>query len=62
MLNIGGEQLSEAAKELELAGKSIEKSDNIEENKVFIKSHHDIVMKLYGDTIENVKNILKESE
>lgn len=61
-LNIGGEQLSEAAKELELAGKSIEKSDNIEENKVFIKSHHDIVMKLYGDTIENVKNILKESE
>lgn len=61
-LSIGGEQLSEAAKELEFAGKSIEKSDHADEGKAFIKEHHDVVMNLYRETIREVKNILKESE
>lgn len=59
-LNIGGEQLSEAAKELELAGKAIEKSDHADESKTFIKEHHDGVMELFKVTVQEAKNILKE--
>ena len=59
-LNIGGEQLSEAAKELEFAGKAIRKSESAEENKAFIKEHHDVVMNLYRATVREAENILKE--
>ena len=58
-LNIGGEQLSKAAKELELAGKAIRQSEHADENKAFIKEHHDIVMNLYSATIREARNILK---
>lgn len=61
-LNIGGELLSKAARELESAGKSMEKSDHADENKTFIKEHHDAVMNLYRETIREAENILRESE
>lgn len=61
-LNIGGELLSKAAEKLESAGKSMEKSDHADENKTFIKEHHDAVMNLYRETIREAENILRESE
>lgn len=59
-LSIGGEQVSKAAKELELAGKSIGETDNADEGKAFIKEHHDATMNLYSATAREAKNILKE--
>ena len=59
-LNIGGEQLSQAAKELEYAGRAIRESDHVEENKAFIKEHHDVVMRLYRDTVREAKNLIQE--
>lgn len=50
-LNIGGEQLSKAAKELEFAGKAIQESNNVDENKAFIEEHHKEVMNLYKATV-----------
>lgn len=57
-LNIGGERLSEAAKELEYAGKSIQASDNVDGNITFIREHHDGVMNMYKDTIAEAKSII----
>ena len=59
-LNIGGEQLSKAAKELEFAGKAIGECDNADEGEKFIKEHHDVVMNLYSTTVREAKSILKE--
>lgn len=61
-LNIGGELVSKAARELELAGKSIEKSDHADENKVFIRERHGAVMELYRQTVREAENICGESE
>lgn len=57
-LNIGGEQLSKAAKELEHAGKAVQASDNAEEDKAFIKEHHKDVMNLYKATVLEAKRII----
>ena len=57
-LNIGGEQLSKAAKELEHAGKAVQASDNAEEDKAFIKEHHKDVMNLYKVTVLEAKRII----
>ena len=57
-LNIGGERLSEAAKELEYAGKAIQASDNVDDNITFIREHHDGVMNMYKDTIAEAKSII----
>ena len=59
-LNIGGEQLSKAAKELEAAGKKLRACEQVDESKAFIMEHHDIAMQLYGATVEEAKKILVE--
>ena len=59
-LNIGGEQISKAAKELEAAGKALRASEQMDESRTFIMEHHDIAMQLYGATVEEAKKILIE--
>lgn len=59
-MNIGAEQLSTAAKELEFAGKSITESDNGREGKTYIRDHHEAVMELYRATVLEGEKILKE--
>ena len=58
-LNVGGKQLSEAAKELELTAKDVKNGINVEENIAFIKSHHKPMMDLYDATIAEIKQILE---
>lgn len=60
-LNIGGEQLSEVAKELERAGKAIQELENVEEEKAFIKGHHTDAMNLYKATVAEAKKMLEEA-
>ena len=50
--------MSKAAKELELAGKSIGESEHPDENKGFIKEHHKTVMDLYRITVREAKTML----
>ena len=59
-LNIGGEELSKAAKALEFAGKAITESGNGEEGKAYIREHHNAVMDLYRTTVQEGTHILKE--
>ena len=59
-LNIGGELVSKAAKELENAGKELRESKQETENRMFIMEHHDATMKLYHATVEAAKTILEE--
>ena len=59
-LNIGGEILSNAAKELEAAGKLLRESGQNQESKSFILSNHDQTMRLYAATIEEAKEMLEE--
>lgn len=59
-MNIGAEQLSTAAKELEFAGKSITESDNGREGKTYIREHHEAVMELYRATLLEGEKLLKE--
>ena len=59
-LNIGGEKVSKAAKELEEAGKKLRASEQVEDSKEFIKEHHDAAMKLYQATVEEARIILEE--
>ena len=59
-LNIGGEKVSKAAKELEEAGKKLKASEQVEDSKEFIKEHHDAAMKLYQATVEEARIILEE--
>lgn len=59
-LNIGGEQISKAAKELEAAGKALRASEQMNESRTFIMEHHDIAMQLYGATVEEAKKISRE--
>lgn len=57
-LTVGGEILSSAAKELEMAGKAIGREENIAENEAFIRSRHDEVMKLYKETIDEAGKLI----
>ena len=59
-LNIGGEQISKAAKELEAAGKALRASEQMDESRTFIMEHHDLAMQLYGATVEEAKKIFIE--
>lgn len=59
-LNIGGKKLSQAAKELERAGKAIRSGENVEESVQLIQEHHDSVMDLYEETVGEAKRILEE--
>ena len=59
-LNIGGEQVSKAAKELEEAGKKLRASEEVEDSKKFILEHHNTAMKLYQATVEEARIILEE--
>lgn len=59
-LNIGGVQLSEAAKDLERAGKVILESDQADEEKEYIKKQHENVMNLYKATVLEARKILAE--
>ena len=58
-LNIGGEKVSKAAKELEEAGKKLRASEQVEDSKEFIKEHHDAAMTLYQATVEEARIILE---
>ncbi|MBR5913612.1 MAG: response regulator [Selenomonadaceae bacterium] len=64
-LQIGGEKLSEAAKELEMAGHSItsETSSDTEKEsaKKYIKEHHAEVMKMYDELVKEGQYFLSES-
>ena len=57
-LTVGGETLSAAAKELEMAGKAIGREENTAENIAFIKSRHDSVMELYKETVEEAEKLI----
>ncbi len=57
-LTVGGEVLSAAAKELELAGKAIGREENAAENEAFIRSRHDSVMELYRETIAEAGKLI----
>ena len=57
-LNIGGEQLSNRAKELEEFGKKVQNSDSADKEKAYIKEHHKEVMDLYKETVLEIKNML----
>ena len=59
-LNIGGEELSKAAKELEYAGKAIQNEDNAEDRKKYIRDHHDDVMNLYKATVQEAKKVINQ--
>lgn len=59
-LNIGGEKVSKAAKELEEAGKKLRASEQVEDSKKFILEHHETAMKLYQATVEEARTILGE--
>ncbi|MGN0317743.1 MAG: response regulator [Lachnospira sp.] len=59
-LNIGGEQTSNLAKELEAAGKVLKEGDN-EESRLFILKNHDKLMKLYSATVDAAQTIIKEN-
>lgn len=59
-LNIGGEVLSKAAKDLEAAGKRLRESVQDQESKEFIVKHHDPAMKLFEATVLEVEAILAE--
>ena len=59
-LNIGGEKVSKAAKELEEAGKKLRASEEVEDSKKFILEHHNTAMKLYQATVEEARTILGE--
>ena len=61
-LNIGGEVVSKAAKELEDAGKILRESKQDAKSIAFIKEHHDYVLRLYSATVEEAKNICSYSE
>ena len=61
-LNIGGEVVSKAAKELEDAGKILRESKQDAKSIAFIKEHHDYVLRLYSATVEEAKNICNNSE
>ncbi len=61
-LNIGGEEISKAAKKLEDAGKVVRESDDADEDKAYIKKHHEDVMNLYRATVEEAKKIINETE
>ena len=56
-LNIGGETVSKAAKELELAGKAIKAGEDIVDNINFITEHHEATMRLYQATVEEARTI-----
>lgn len=58
-LSIGGERVSAAAKELELAGKAIAANHDAEANKAFIKEHHEAVKKLYEATVAQAGHMLE---
>lgn len=60
-LNIGGEQLSEAAKKLEDAGKSVRQSDHADEDKTFIKENNNDVMNLYKETVLEARKLIDEA-
>lgn len=57
-LTVGGEVLSAAAKELEMAGKAIGREENTAENEAFIRSRHDSVMELYRETIAEAGKLI----
>lgn len=57
-LTVGGETLSAAAKELEMAGKAIGREENTAENEAFIRSRHEEVMKLYKETVAEAGQII----
>lgn len=57
-LTVGGETLSAAAKELEMAGKAIGREENTDENIAFIRSRHDSVMELYRETIAEAGKLI----
>ncbi len=59
-LNIGGERVSQAAKELEEAGKILRDSGASQESERFIKEHHYGAMELYDATIEAARSLLNE--
>lgn len=58
-LNIGGEQISNLAKELEAAGKVLKEGDN-EESRLFIVNNQDRLLKLYAATVDAAQAIIKE--
>lgn len=60
-LTVGGEILSSAAKELEMAGKAIGREENIAENEAFIRSRHEELIKLYKDTVQEAKEMIEKS-
>ena len=65
-LSIGGEKLSEAARQLENAAKIIisDKSNENEKNegKKYIENNHNEVMKLYDETAKEGKSILENDK
>ena len=54
-LSIGGETLSALAKQLEFAGKAIQKDEETEANLQFIREHQDELLHLYEETVRTAE-------
>ena len=65
-MTIGGQKLSDAAKELELAGKRCFAEDSTDEEKQestwYIRSHHERTMSLYDKLAEDAERWLKQND
>ena len=65
-MTIGGQKLSDAAKELELAGKRCFAEDSTDEKKQesawYIRSHHERTMSLYDKLAEDAERWLKQND
>ncbi len=62
-LNIGGKQLSEAAKALEMAAKTVASEtageEDKAENKTYILEHHEELLEMYRETVQQAKDMLE---
>ena len=57
-LSMGAEQLSELAKQHEMAGKAIQKEDETEKNLQFIKEQLTVLLDMYRDTVAEAQNYI----
>ena len=55
-LSMGAEKLSDLAKQMEMAGKAIQKEEDTEKNLQFISEHQGHLLELYQQTIAEAEN------
>ncbi len=61
-LNLGGETLSELAKQLEMAGKAVQKEEETDKNLQFIAEHQEALLALFEQTVAEAEEYLHPVE